>query len=140
MNAQGERHFEHVGMVVDRYHFGAKHKITDAHCRKNCDPAMFPDLKDSSGAPRFATSMGETTNAWFVKHDTIVRGMQSDRAQFYIDEVIRLKNEAIKRLCERRGYQPRNTELAILRAPCVCATCLQLRADAVDPSTRWLGS
>ncbi|KAF8168760.1 hypothetical protein BJ912DRAFT_1025727 [Pholiota molesta] len=105
--AENDPWFADIGMCVDVWHFLNKHKITHEYCQKNCNPYMYKELRDESGQWTFNTSVAEQTNAWLQGFHSMCREMLPARFDFFLDEMIRLKNiEVIQRL-EKSGKNPR---------------------------------
>lgn len=71
-----------------------KHKEDDDYCGAFCNPAMFPFLM-KDGKWRFNSSAAEMTNAWFGGFQSIVREMRKDRYEFFLDEMLKLRNRLI---------------------------------------------
>ena len=89
--------------------------LDNGFCGLNCNPAMFPDLvKD--GKWRFNSSAAEMTNAWFGRFQPVVREMREDRFDFFLDEMIKLKNRLIVKDLERRGAVPYQVPREVLLA------------------------
>ncbi|EIW78606.1 hypothetical protein CONPUDRAFT_27070, partial [Coniophora puteana RWD-64-598 SS2] len=62
-------------------------------CQKYCNPALFPDLQTDDGTGWwFNTSIAEQTNVWLGSYHAMVREMTSVRFNFFLDEMIRLRN------------------------------------------------
>ncbi|KIM40257.1 hypothetical protein M413DRAFT_413786 [Hebeloma cylindrosporum] len=85
--------FKNVGLTVDVFHFTCKHTTRDDFCQTNCNPALFPELlgKDGKGW-YFNSSIAEQTNVWLGGFHAIVREMLHDRYNFFLDEMILLRN------------------------------------------------
>ena len=54
---------------------------------------MYPELFDESGKWIFNSSAAEQANAWIVRFRPIVRDMLQHRFNFFLDEMILLRNE-----------------------------------------------
>lgn len=94
-----------VGMSVDVWHFKNKHKLSHTYCQKNCNPAQYSELMDDSNNWFFNTSVAEQVNAWLGGYHSICREMLPARYEFFLDEMMRLRNiEVIKRLTEAGEY------------------------------------
>ena len=102
-------YFEDCMLPVDVFHFKSKHKITDNYCNANCNPAQWPALrKGEEGMEwQFNSSAAEQVNAWFGGYQAIVREMQVDRYNFFLDEMIQRRNEWLEVELERDGKHPR---------------------------------
>ena len=89
-------YFQDCALPVDVFHFKSKHKERDINCGKNCNPYIWPELRTDDGKQwRFNSSAAEQTNAWFGGYQAIVREMQVDRYNFFLDEMIKRRNRAI---------------------------------------------
>jgi len=99
-------YFDSCMLPVDVFHFKSKHKESDKDCGENCNPYLFPELRTSEGAWRFNSSAAEQTNAWFGGFQAIVREMQADRYEFFLDEMIKRRNRILIRELERNGAAP----------------------------------
>jgi hypothetical protein len=105
--AEKDPWFKGIGMCVDAWHFRNKHAVTHQYCQLNCNPAKYPELMDEFGAWFFNTSVAEQTNAWLGGYHSICREMLPEKYNFFLDEMIRLRNiEVIRRLGEQ-GHHPR---------------------------------
>ncbi|KAJ7580497.1 hypothetical protein C8J56DRAFT_1103561 [Mycena floridula] len=99
--------FRHVGLPVDVFHFKSKHAITDVWCQQNCNPAAFPDLISDDGKGWwFNTSIAEQTNAWFGAFLSICREMTAARYDFFLDEMIIMRNRRTMATLKKRGFCP----------------------------------
>jgi CxC6 like cysteine cluster associated with KDZ transposases len=106
--AEKDPWFKGIGMCVDAWHFRNKHATSHAYCQLNCNPAMYPELMDDFSAWFFNTSIAEQTNAWLGGYHSMCREMLPAKFDFFLDEMIRLRNiEVINRL-ERQGHHPIN--------------------------------
>ena len=104
--AEKDPWFKDIGMCVDVWHFLNKHKVTHEYCQKNCNPYMYKELRNKDGQWTFNTSVAEQTNAWLQGYHSMCREMLPARFDFFLDEMIRLKNvEVIARL-QKRGKNP----------------------------------
>ena len=104
--AEKDPWFKGVGMCVDAWHFRNKHAVTHQYCQLHCNPAQYPELMDG-GKWFFNTSIAEQTNAWLGGYHSMCREMLPAKFDFFLDEMIRLRNiETIDRL-ERQGCHPR---------------------------------
>lgn len=99
--------FAGIGMCVDVWHFKNKHKVTHEYCQKHCNPIQYPELLDEKGKWYFNTSVAEQVNAWLGGYLSICREMLPAKYDFFLDEMIRLRNfEHLKKL-QREGRNPR---------------------------------
>lgn len=101
-------YFDGVALPVDVFHFKSKHKETDIECGQNCNPYLWPELRTEDGKWRFNSSAAEQTNAWYGGFLAIVRDMQADRYNFFLDEMVRRRNQIIVQELERKGQEPYN--------------------------------
>ncbi|KAF7342791.1 hypothetical protein MSAN_01994700 [Mycena sanguinolenta] len=104
--AIGDDHFNRTGKPVDVFHFKSKHKITDTHCQRYCNPAAFPEMIGQDGKWRFNTSICEQTNVWFGGYIAIVRDMEVTRYNFFLDEMIKRRNRYVVVELEAKGHSP----------------------------------
>jgi hypothetical protein len=81
-----------IGLPVDVFHANTKHKETDAFCQLNCNPAAFPELFDKDDKWVFNSSAAEQANVWFGKFQSLTRGMLDARYNFFLDEMISIRN------------------------------------------------
>lgn len=88
-------YFEHCALPVDVFHFKTKHKEDDIQCGLYCNPYRWPELRTEDGEWRFNSSVAEQTNVWFGKFHAIVREMQVDRYNFFLDEMIQRRNRTL---------------------------------------------
>jgi hypothetical protein len=106
--AEKDPWFKGIGMCVDAWHFRNKHATSHAYCQLNCNPAMYSELMDEFSAWFFNTSVAEQTNAWLGGYHSMCREMLPAKFDFFLDEMIRLRNiEVIHRLA-RQGHHPSN--------------------------------
>lgn len=63
---------------------------------------------DDNGGWFFNTSVAEQTNAWLGGYLSICREMLPAKFDFFLDEMIRLRNVEVIRRLEQRGSHPRN--------------------------------
>ncbi|KAK7684279.1 hypothetical protein QCA50_012603 [Cerrena zonata] len=85
-------YFENCALPVDVFHFKSKHKEGDVDCGNNCNPYIWPELRTEDGKWRFNSSAAEQANAWYGGFQAIVREMQADRYDFFLDEMIKRRN------------------------------------------------
>ncbi|EIW77258.1 hypothetical protein CONPUDRAFT_62609 [Coniophora puteana RWD-64-598 SS2] len=82
-----------IGMSVDVWHLRNKHKTTHDFCQRYCNPAAFPELKLDDGTGWwFNTSIAEQTNVWLGGYHSMVREMLPIRYNFFLDEMVRIRN------------------------------------------------
>ncbi|KAF7975171.1 hypothetical protein HWV62_10361 [Athelia sp. TMB] len=101
-------YFDGVAMPVDVFHFKSKHKESDLDCGRHCNPYIWPELRTEEGRWRFNSSAAEQTNAWYGGFLAIVRDMQADRYEFFLDEMIKRRNRVIVGELRRKGKNPYN--------------------------------
>jgi hypothetical protein len=86
-----DTYLDKVGKPVDVFHFGRKKKEEDAFCATNCNPSAFPELMEGD-AWVFNSSACEQANGWFGKYRALTREMGAIRYNFYLDDMIMLRN------------------------------------------------
>ncbi|KAK7028895.1 hypothetical protein VNI00_014819 [Paramarasmius palmivorus] len=91
--AQKDDYFRYVYLPVDVFHFKSKHKQTDTFCQKHCNPARFKKLVGEDGKWVFNSSVAEQTNVWMGGYQAIVRDMLAHNYSFFLDEMIKRRNE-----------------------------------------------
>jgi hypothetical protein len=100
--------FLDVGMTVDVFHFLNKHQITHLFCQEHCNPAKFPELMGPDGKTWFFnTSIAEQTNVWLGGFHSMCREMLLVKYNFFLDEMIRLRNEITVAKLAADGFSPR---------------------------------
>ncbi|KIM42532.1 hypothetical protein M413DRAFT_408395 [Hebeloma cylindrosporum] len=100
-----DEHFKDTAKPVDVFHFRSKHKESDTHCQRYCNPAAFPEIiKD--GKWRFNSSICEQTNEWLGGYQAILRDMEATRFSFYLDEMIKRRNRYMELELQRKGHCP----------------------------------
>ncbi len=99
-------HFAQCALPVDVFHFKCKHKESDVICGMHCNPYHWPELRMEDGKWKFNSSTAEQTNIWMNRFQPIVREMQVDRYNFFLDEVLMRRNGFITRELERDGHAP----------------------------------
>ncbi|KAF4623949.1 hypothetical protein D9613_001395 [Agrocybe pediades] len=104
--ARPDKYFENSALPVDVFHFKCKHKKTDDHCNEHCNPANWSELYTPEGTWRFNSSAAEQANAWIGGYQTIVREMQADRYDFFLDEMIKRRNRNLISDLEKRNTNP----------------------------------
>ncbi|KAA1475663.1 hypothetical protein DENSPDRAFT_826307 [Dentipellis sp. KUC8613] len=108
-----DHHFDRCIMPVDAFHAKTKHKESDEFCGTHCNAAMFPELV-VNGHWRFNSSAAEMTNAWFGGFQAMTREMRAARYDFFLDEMIKLRNRTIVGDLHSSGAQPVVLPLEIL--------------------------
>lgn len=99
-------YFDVCALPVDVFHFQCKHKAGDEDCGRNCNPYLWDQLRTADGKWRFNSSAAEQANAWIGGYQAMVREMQYDRYQFFLDEMIKQHNRFTIQELERRGKAP----------------------------------
>ncbi|KDQ49879.1 hypothetical protein JAAARDRAFT_142789 [Jaapia argillacea MUCL 33604] len=107
-------YFWRCALPVDVFHMKTKHKESDQYCNSRCNPANWPSLMTVDGKWRFNSSAAEITNAWFGGFQSIVREMRVERYNFFLDEMIKIRNELIVEDLEQKGARPYNIPRAVL--------------------------
>jgi CxC6 like cysteine cluster associated with KDZ transposases len=110
--AQGDTYFDDIGMCVDVWHFLNKHKVSHTFCQAHCNPADYPELMTPEGKWFFNTSIAEQTNVWLGGYHAMCREMLPVKYNFFLDEMIRLKNEVVVEKLRRGGHHPRHYPIA----------------------------
>ncbi|KAF7341033.1 hypothetical protein MSAN_02089100 [Mycena sanguinolenta] len=105
-NPQLRNYFEFCALPVDVFHFKCKHKEKDVDCGRNCNPYLWDDLRTEDGRWRFNSSAAEQANAWFGGFQSMVREMQVERYDFFLDEMIRRRNTSIIKILTQKGQAP----------------------------------
>lgn len=103
-------------MPVDPFHAKTKHKDSDAFCGQYCNAALFPDLLVNNKW-RFNSSAAEMTNAWFGGCQAMVREMRVARYDFFLDEMIRLRNFMITEDLRKTGAEPHEVPHSFMLNP-----------------------
>lgn len=113
-------HWVNTATPVDVFHHQRKHKATDLYCQKHCNPANFPEIIDRSDPKNerwiFNTSIAEQTNAWFGGFHAMVRLMEPDWYNFFLDEMIKRRNRFTVGELKRRGHNPMRLSREVLLA------------------------
>ncbi|KAL0566058.1 hypothetical protein V5O48_015958 [Marasmius crinis-equi] len=104
--AQHDDYFRNVILPVDVFHFKSKHKVTDEFCQKHCNPAQWSELVGDDGSWLFNSSIAEQTNSWIVGYQAIVRDMLPHNFDFFLDEMIKQRNELLIRRLWLAGKTP----------------------------------
>lgn len=96
-------------MCVDVWHFLHKHKSTHQFCQLNCNPADYPELMGPDGKSwAFNTSVAEQSNGWINGYTSMCREMQAVKYNFFLDEMIRLRNIIVVARLVAQGHNPRH--------------------------------
>lgn len=103
-------YFSNCALPVDVFHFKSKHKETDLICNQFCNPYSWEELRmvndDGTEVWRFNSSAAEQSNAWIGGYQSIVREMQADRYDFFLDEMIKRRNRKTIGDLRRSGKAP----------------------------------
>lgn len=94
-----------IGLPVDVFHAKTKHQVSDTFCQEHCNPALFQELREN-GAWVFNSSICEQTNRWFVRFFSICREMTPVHYNFFLDEMIRGRNEWLVEQLQQQGHRP----------------------------------
>jgi len=96
-----------VGFPVDVFHASNKHKDSDEFCTVNCSPITFSEIITADGKSWiFNSSAAEQVNRWFGKFQPIVKEMPVLRYNFFLDEMISLRNDWTVNQLRAEGSQP----------------------------------
>ncbi|KAJ7199613.1 hypothetical protein GGX14DRAFT_372934 [Mycena pura] len=109
LRAQGDTFFDAVRLVVDVFHARNHHKEDDKFCNEHNNPALFAELRICIGGKEKWTlnsSIAEQTNVWFGAFQAITREMSVPRYNFFLDEMILVRNQWLVQDLERRKKQP----------------------------------
>jgi hypothetical protein len=98
--------FDGIGMCVDPWHFENKHKNTAEYCRIHCNAQDYPELLTTDGKWYFNTSIAEQVNVWLGGYHSICREMQPVKYNFFLDEMIRLRNVELVKHLRATGKNP----------------------------------
>ena len=99
--------FDNISLIVDVFHFTCKHSKSHEFCQQNCNPALYPEmLKDDGKGWFFNTSIAEQNNVWLAGFNSILREMKIDRYNFFLDEMIMLRNADLLLELEAKGANP----------------------------------
>lgn len=91
-----------------------KHKKTDHDCQMYCNPARYPEVVNPDGTWAFNSSAAEQVNAWFGCFHSVVKEMTPERFAFYLDEMIRIRNDFTVEELRRQGHCPHLVPVAVL--------------------------
>lgn len=106
-HVEGGPAFANVAMTVDVFHFKTKHFEGDIYCQKNCNPSAYPELLGEGDKPWFFnSSVAEQTNAWCGKFYAVCHEMGSEKYEFFLDEMIIMRNAATVKRLARKESQP----------------------------------
>ena len=97
-------------MCVNVWHLLNKHKTTHDYCQTNCNPADYPKLMDDDGTGWwFNTSIAEQVNVWLGSYHSICREMLPVKYNFFLDEMICLRNIVMVKGLEGKGLNPHHS-------------------------------
>ena len=92
---------------MDVFHWKCKHKKSDDACAIHCNPYSYPELRvDDDGNWFFNTSIAEQNNVWLGGYRAIIREMSAVKYDFFLDQVIKDKNEITKERLEAWKCMP----------------------------------
>ncbi|KAJ8519163.1 hypothetical protein ONZ45_g3859 [Pleurotus djamor] len=104
---QGDTYFQNTILPVDVFHFKSKHKKTDEFCQRHCNPAQWKELVDvKTNKWRFNSSIAEQVNVWMGGYMAVVREMLPYHFDFFLDEMIKRRNQIIVRKLKTQGSIP----------------------------------
>ena len=112
-----KHYFDDCALPVDVFHFKCKHKVSDVDCGRYCNPAIWPELRINDQEWRFNSSAAEQANTWIGGYQAIVREMQVDRFEFFLDEMIKRRNRILVKDLRRRLKAPYSIPRHILLYP-----------------------
>ncbi|KAJ6542571.1 hypothetical protein B0H19DRAFT_1170950 [Mycena capillaripes] len=107
-----DHYFDNVGLPVDVFHAPGHN---DDFCNTHNNPALFPQLMDEDGNWVFNSSAAEQANAWLGGFQSIVREMPESRYNFYLDEMIAIRNRETVVALKKDGKNPIFHSEAFLR-------------------------
>ncbi len=81
-------------------------KESDGFCGEHCNPALWPELADDNGDWVFNSSAAEQVNVWMGGFLPIVREMVAHRFDFFLDEMIKRRNEYVRKKLYNAGKVP----------------------------------
>ncbi|KAJ8482514.1 hypothetical protein ONZ45_g14924 [Pleurotus djamor] len=104
---QGDTYFQNTILPVDVFHFKSKHKKTDEFCQRHCNPAQWKELVDvKTNKWRFNSSIAEQVNVWMGGYMAVVREMLPYHFDFFLDEMIKRRNQIIIHKLKTQGSIP----------------------------------
>ncbi|KAG7100133.1 hypothetical protein E1B28_001913 [Marasmius oreades] len=104
--AGNDNYFENVILPVDVFHFKSKHSESDAFCQQHCNPAQWAELVGEDGKWVFNSSIAEQTNVWIGGYQAIVRDMLAHNYDFFLDEMIKRRNQILVAKLRRTANYP----------------------------------
>jgi hypothetical protein len=100
--------FKDINMTVDVFHFLNKHDVGHTFCQEKCNPIACPELMNADGKTWFFNmSIAEQTNVWLGGYHSICREMLPVKYNFFLDEMIRLRNQKTVAKLAADGHNPR---------------------------------
>ncbi|KAJ3963633.1 hypothetical protein EV361DRAFT_160324 [Lentinula raphanica] len=106
LQAQNNLYFQQVMLPVDVFHFKSKHKESDEFCQRHCNPSQWTKLVGDDGEWVFNSSAAEQGNVWIGGYQAIVREMLVHNYNFFLDEMIKRRNEVLVAKLRREGKNP----------------------------------
>jgi hypothetical protein len=98
-------------MTVDVFHFLHKHDERHEFCQEHCNPVAYPELLAPDSKWFFNTSVAEQTSIWLGGYQSMCREMLPTKFNFFLNEMIRLRNQITVAKLAADGHNPRE---------CVC--------------------
>ncbi|KAJ3825170.1 hypothetical protein F5880DRAFT_1478758 [Lentinula raphanica] len=95
LQAQNDTFFRGTMLPVDVFHFKSKHKESDEFCQRHCNPSQWTELVGDNGEWVFNSSAAEQANVWIGGYQAIVREMLYYNYNFFLDKMIRRRNEVL---------------------------------------------
>ncbi|KAJ7601708.1 hypothetical protein DFH06DRAFT_1276631 [Mycena polygramma] len=99
--------FQDVAMTVDVFHFLHKHEEGHTFCQEHCNPAAYPELLGPDNKWFFNTSVAEQINVWLGGYQSMCREMLPTKFNFFLNEMIRLRNQITVAKLAADGHNPR---------------------------------
>ncbi|KAF8827032.1 hypothetical protein HHX47_DHR5000564 [Lentinula edodes] len=106
LQAQQDLFFQGTMLPVDVFHFKSKHKESDEFCQKHCNPLQWTELVGDNGKWVFNSSAAEQGNVWIGGYQAIVREMLPHNYNFFLDEMIKRRNEVLVAKLRQAGNAP----------------------------------
>ncbi|KAJ3902565.1 hypothetical protein F5879DRAFT_923726 [Lentinula edodes] len=105
-DAQQDLFFRGTMLPVDVFNFKSKHKESNEFCQKHCNPLQWTELVGDNGEWVFNSSAAEQGNVWIGGYQAIVREMLPHNYNFFLDEMIKRRNEVLVAKLRRAGNAP----------------------------------
>ncbi|KAJ7733056.1 hypothetical protein DFH07DRAFT_968134 [Mycena maculata] len=96
-----------VSMTVDVFHFLNKHAVGHTFCQEHCNLASCPELSNPNKTWYFNTSIAEQMNIWFSGYHSMCWEMLPVKYNFFLDEMICLRNQVTLSKLAADGDDPR---------------------------------